>query len=283
MCEKFECKQFNRWRFPRKELQPYVDRYWEWSGSSLSGGALPRVLPGTGKELFFHYGEPFTYEFEPGVKNVLTASHLVCLRSKVATFFPDKTSGFISVRFKAGMFRSFCSVSPFEIKDTLADGIDLFGKNVSVLGERIIEAGDFDERVSLLEDFLIKKIVCESSESRMISAAVDRLYYGYSILNSKSVSESVGLGVRQFQRRFKSEVGVTPKQFMCLSRFQQTVRACLLGSYQSMLECALVHGYYDQAHFIHDFKNYTGHPPSYLLGPESRMTHFYNTSRPRLC
>ncbi|WP_407944300.1 helix-turn-helix domain-containing protein [Maridesulfovibrio sp.] len=283
MSEKFEYKPSNRWRYPRKELQPYVDRYWEWSGQSLSEEALPRILPGTGKELFFHYGEPFSYELDAGAKNILPPSHLVCLRSKVATFFPSNTSGFISIRFKTGMFRSFCRISPFEINDTLADGVDLFGRNASELGERIVEAGDFDERVSLLEDFLIENMILESDEDRLIPYAADSLYYGHSVLNSKSVSESVGLGIRQFQRRFKSEVGVTPKQYMCLSRFQQTVRACLLGDHASMLDCALAHGYYDQAHFIHDFKNYTGHSPSYLLGSDTRMTHFYNTSRPRLC
>ncbi|MFW5499975.1 MULTISPECIES: AraC family transcriptional regulator [unclassified Maridesulfovibrio] len=283
MSEKFEYKPSNRWRYPRKELQPYVDRYWEWSGRSLSGDALPRILPGTGEELFFHYGEPFTYELDAGVKSVLSLSHVVCLRSKVATFFPSRTAGFISIRFKAGMFRSFCRVSPFEIKDTLTDGVDLFGRRGTELGERIVEAGDFDERVFLLEDFLIKNMIFASAEDRLIPFAADRLYYGYSVLNSKSVSESVGLGIRQFQRRFKSEVGVTPKQYMCLSRFHQTVRDCLLGSYESMLNCALAHGYYDQAHFIHDFNNYTGYSPSYLLGSDTRMTHFYNTSRPRLC
>ncbi|WP_432738865.1 helix-turn-helix domain-containing protein [Maridesulfovibrio sp. FT414] len=158
----------------------------------------------------------------------------------------------------------------------------MFGNSAAVLSERIVETEGFEERVPLLEEFLLENLASESVEDKLISFATNRLYYGHSVQNSKSVSESVGLGVRQFQRRFKDGVGVTPKQFMCLSRFQQTVRDLLLGNHASMLDCVLAHGYYDQAHFIHEFNGFTGHSPSCLLGGETRMTHFYNTSRPLL-
>lgn len=228
----------------------------------------------------FHYGDPFLRLQDSGHTVRLAAAHVVCLRGTTASLSPGALTGFISVRFRAGAVRHFCAVPACHFVDSLEDATHYFGREIHALSARIAEAGTFATRVALLEAWLLRRLAEQIAVDTAVDAAVRRLYYGYAHTRLDDVAGRLGIGPRQFQRRFTSAMGMGPKEFIRLSRFQHAARALLLADVQEPRKAALPDGYYDQSHFIREFKSFTGQTPSAFLASGARMSHFYNTSRP---
>jgi AraC-like DNA-binding protein len=84
------------------------------------------------------------------------------------------------------------------------------------------------------------------------------------------VTDCVGLSARRFIELFHRQVGLTPKTFSRVRRFQRVLRAVHGRREIDWAQVALENGYYDQAHFIHDFQGFSGSTPSAyssLAGP----------------
>src|SRR5262249_31991857 len=108
----------------------------------------------------------------------------------------------------------------------------------------------------------------------LVAAAADRIMTAQAVPDVSSVASFVGLGLRQFQRRFKDEVGIAPKLFCRIQRFQKVFQALERTGF-SWVNAAVQCGYYDQAHLIRDFRDFSGEPPVALLDPQSDLAaHF---------
>ncbi|WP_058913874.1 helix-turn-helix domain-containing protein [Entomohabitans teleogrylli] len=85
-----------------------------------------------------------------------------------------------------------------------------------------------------------------------------------------------GFSTRYFQQVFRQHFGVTPRHFRRIIRLEQLTRHLLLTRQRDYLDSALAYGYYDQSHFIHDFRHFTGATPSHFLQETNFSAHFYN-------
>lgn len=268
--------------FPCRELFPFVDRYWSWEGPLSQIPTLPELLPGTGKELVFHYADPFLHPDKSGQMRQTSAAHLICLRKNVVKLIPGGRTGFFAVRFRAGALRHFCPVPLSEIVDPAAplpDALHFFGTDVEALCARLFDAGTFARRAALAEGWLLRRLRERSPRDAAIDRAALMLYYG-AAAHPADAAAGIGLGPRQFQRDFKAALGLRPKTFLRLSRLQRVIRTLLLGNDEGLLDAALAGGYYDQPHFIREFKEFTNETPSSFFHRDRPVTHFYNTSRP---
>lgn len=84
-------------------------------------------------------------------------------------------------------------------------------------------------------------------------------------LRVQDLAERVYLSQRSFLRKFKAEVGLTPKQFARIIQFQQSLHQLNLGNFENLTAVGLDSGFTDQSHFIKTFKTYTGQTPSFYL------------------
>lgn len=98
---------------------------------------------------------------------------------------------------------------------------------------------------------------------------VERLHGSESV---RQLSMRTGVGVRRIERLFFSEVGMTPKQYCRLMRFRRVLLNLAQNS-EEMLQHALDAGYYDQSHFIHSFRSFTGVTPSEYASKPSTSAH----------
>ena len=122
----------------------------------------------------------------------------------------------------------------------------------------------------------------------MISYAVKSIDRTNGLVSIENLAERVGWSTRQLQRRFKSAVGISPKLFSRMRRFQR-VFCAMENVATGWANAAVDSGYYDQAHLIRDFRDFTGQTPTALLDQEidlSRrfvqcraMSHFSKTAR----
>ena len=109
-----------------------------------------------------------------------------------------------------------------------------------------------------------------------VSYAVSEIERSAGLISVRSVADGIGWSTRQLQRRFKDAVGISPKLFGRMQRFQRVFRA-MEGSASNWIDTAVHCGYYDQAHLIRDFREFSGKTPTTLLEQEIDLVrHFVN-------
>lgn len=258
---------------PHPLLKPYVARIWGWEAEAGEQANLPVVLPGTGAEVFFHFGTPFR-RADDGTDS--GPAHLLCLRHRPQALAPQSGLGFIAVRFRAGRLWGLIDPPAAECLDQVLPVEALWGRRGRYLQEQIGSVADFPSRRRVLEHFLLGRLDgCRTDP--LVTAAVDRLYRHPQGTTIDALAQTLGLGRRQLERRFQAQEGLSPMEFRRRIRFQKTVRRLLLDPSLPLLAAALDQGYYDQSHFHRDFQDLTGQTPARHLAAARQATHFYNT------
>jgi AraC-like DNA-binding protein len=141
----------------------------------------------------------------------------------------------------------------------------LLDRGVAGLHARMAEAGSFDARARLVDDYLCAKLSTHRSPgciSRLASGVIAR---NGCVAVSSMVAAS-GLGARQFERRFRHEVGLPPKLFARIVRFESALRLKTAAPDVAWTQIAHSLGYHDQMHMVHDFRQLAGDTPTSLLG-----------------
>jgi len=265
-------------RFARvsSRLRPYVDRIWSWE--SAAAVPLPLLFPGTGAELVFHYGEPFAIREKNGSERLLSGRALVmCLRSSACQLIATGPVGFMAVRVRGEALRHFAAAPLSAWIDGFAPVEAGLGDGWHDLPERLAEAPGFSARVAILEARLEQHLADREIRGSIIDRAVTRLYYNAGSARVGDVADGLNMSARHFDRRFREATGLTPKRFQRVARFHHVMRQLLLERRSGYLETALDSGFYDQAHFIHECRDFTGRTPGELLTPGRFLSHFYNS------
>jgi AraC-like DNA-binding protein len=117
----------------------------------------------------------------------------------------------------------------------------------------------------LLESFLLRQAGDSpgaDSAARCIEYAVASIVQRPTLRRLHQLSDEIGYSQKHFIELFKQQVGVSPKQYFKIMRFQKVIGAIESTETISWSDIALESGYYDQAHFIHDFKRFSGFTPN---------------------
>jgi AraC-like DNA-binding protein len=129
---------------------------------------------------------------------------------------------------------------------------------------RLGEETSFDRRVAIVEKFLLHLLSFASQENPVTTAAM-RLFRHRGDLRIPDLAAQTCLGIRQFERLFFRDIGVTPKTYARISRFQAALDARLNNPLRSWTDIAHSLGFHDQMHMIHDFYKLAHGSPSGLL------------------
>ncbi|THH41204.1 helix-turn-helix domain-containing protein [Neolewinella litorea] len=148
--------------------------------------------------------------------------------------------------------------------EKLIDGYEnsdlIFGAGFRELCERIREEKCPTAMVALAEAYLAKCLHHPAAPTSYVARSAALMRHGpqHSI---KEISEQVCISQRQLQRRFRREIGISPKQYLKLVRINRVIRTLENNPHLDLTSVAYHCGYYDQAHFIKDFKRITGQLP----------------------
>ena len=262
---------------PCDELKPYIDRYWSWDsdGEAQKEIYMPVIPPAAGLELFVHYQQPFSI----ATVGQLPPSVLVFSAEKSSPILPADNVGFIAIRFRAAMFRHFTVIPLAEMNGHYIDMQTIWGQPGKAAFERVSNASSLPEKVCLLEQFLLTQLHRNNKHDAAWDAAIARLYKSRGETELMAFARQMNMSYRHFRRKFIEQTGVAPKQFQQLARFHATIKPLLLGSNKNYLAQALDNGYFDQTHFIKEFKRYLQVTPSAFLQQKNFMSHFYYPSR----
>lgn len=239
---------------PSAPLRPFVRRFMVVEFASAHDDTH---LPDTGAVAAFSFrgrclldaGEPVPLSALTGLRDTLRAhrhdaGHSVLL----ASFSPVGAAAFLRP-------------SLAEFAGTTTDLSGVLGREdeLRALHERLALALDHPQRVRLLEAFLLARLR-QPAPDPLMTAAVAWLERQPALRRIDALTRHIGLSQSALERRFKRVVGVSPKKFASMLRLQRAVRLHTAGA--DLAELALAAGYYDQAHFNHDFRRATGRAPT---------------------
>ncbi|MDQ4140594.1 MAG: helix-turn-helix domain-containing protein, partial [Bacteroidota bacterium] len=126
-----------------------------------------------------------------------------------------------------------------------------------------------NSRVEVLTAFLRNKLIKNSlKQPPTVFTTIQSIIRNQGLVNVAQLADQTYLSMRQFERHFKNSAGFSPKLFSRIIRFQATLKE--YGNQQkSLTEIGYACGYYDQSHFIHDFKEFSGYHPGVYFGRKS--------------
>jgi AraC-like DNA-binding protein len=168
----------------------------------------------------------------------------------------------IGVAFRPGGVVRLLAAPTEEFRDTQVPLEFMTGGDE--LRDRLIGAPTVAASFLLMEKFLLRQLQQSRSLHRVVRYAVDA-FEQTPCLSVATVLKQIGFSERRFSRIFSEQVGLTPKLFQRVRRFQKTMTSLPLHGDIDWAATAFANGYYDQAHFINDFRAFTSVTPSVFL------------------
>ena len=248
-------------------LQPFVKVIWsmEDGGDNLTFEPT-RILPDSCTELVIHFGDPYKTTFSDNNSSIQPQSFVVSQMKSFMKIQANGNTGFIAARFTTEGFYRFFKKSLKAISNTEVALSDIW-KNISrEIEDKIYQAGDMKERSRVLQSFLYS-IFCEAQiqSANVIEYCIKEIRLTKGLLSIEDLSSKTGISKRQLLRQFDHYVGLSPKEFSRITKFLSSLNILAKHPSKNLTAIAYEGGYYDQAHFIHDFKEYSGLTPSEYL------------------
>lgn len=174
----------------------------------------------------------------------------------------------VAVEFRSGGAGRFFSMPMTEVCNQVVQLEDLWGHDGRSLRERLLDASTPASKFRVLEDVLLEHF--EPKFDPAIQYAITALQVG---LPLSQVASRLGLLPRTLARRFSTQVGITPKRFARVHRLQRVLRAARSSCHPDWCALAAEHGYTDQAHLIHDFRDLANITPSAYMPHSPQRNH----------
>jgi AraC-like DNA-binding protein len=246
---------------PPEYLRPFVQYFWQ-ADFHLDN-----------KESFTHISTASScaglqFYFDGGFKDARNSSFENFQKTAVfhgqtngaQDFVTNGSAGIFGVKFYPYAIPALFAMPANELTNQMLTLNLLLGRTGNELAESIFTSNNFLERVGLMVRFLTKQIRLTKQLDGKIINAVHAINVQNGNTNTESLSKTVFLSQRQFERKFKEMVGFSPKSYAKIVRFEYA-KNCFETNPQSLTDIAISCGYYDQAHFNHDFKTLCGYSP----------------------
>ena len=251
---------------PTFPLNEFVEHLVYYHGLSTAH-KLDRFLPDGNTEIIIDLADHSQYIYD----NETLEEIQVCrygwvsgVRTRPITIPSGGGSRMLIVAFKKGRAFPFYSFPISDLTNIVAEAGLVFGRAFCDLREQLLGANSIESMFDLTERFLLHvagTAIGIDTSNRCVEYALSNIICNPSIQRLHQLSDEIGYSQKHFIDLFRQRVGMTPKQYLRIMRFQKAVLAIERSQMLPWSHIALTCGYYDQAHFIHDFKEFSGFTP----------------------
>lgn len=254
---------------PFSDLQGLVKEIWIYENEDDTP-AVQKVIPDGYSEIIIHYGDPYKIK----IADQWEIQSPILFSSQISHYFSLENtgkSGMIGIKlFPTTFFELFqIDIAPFSNQViSLAQIIpDLIGQLSDIKHQKSTEL-----KVQAAQDWLISHL--PKRKTSKTREAVELILEKKGLLDFEQLESKTGLSSRQIERVFKKEVGLTPKFYSRIIRFNYIFEV-MKNEKDSWVKTALQSGYFDQSHFIKNFKEFTGEEPSSYGFDEVNLANFF--------
>ena len=166
------------------------------------------------------------------------------------------------IKFRPGGFRPFYGKDVAALMDGACDARDVFGAEATRFEAEVFAAPDVDRMTAAAERLLLDHLPAQDPLAERVAAIVADIATDRSLTTVEQLCARTHLHMRALQRLFKSYVGIAPKWVINRYRLHEAIAQLQAGHAASWADLALSLGYFDQAHFIRDFRALVGCAPA---------------------
>lgn len=261
---------------PRPPLSEFVYLFWLYEGHNpphakercLPTGTMEMVIDLRQEELRVYDGHNHE-QFQSFRTALICGAH-----SQSFVIDTASQASVMGVHFKPGGAFPFLRLPAGEFRNAHESLETLWGAKAIELRDRLLEAEAPAAKFSILERTLLEQAGQPLARHPAVAFALKEFQDTPHSRTISGVSDRTGLSQGRFIRVFSDEVGLTPKRFCRVRRFQEVLRLINEAQQVEWAEIALECGYFDQAHFIHDFRAFSGlTPTAYLARRTQHLNH----------
>jgi AraC-like DNA-binding protein len=243
------------------ELRPFVKVIWSMENDPGEDPQFSmRILPDSCVEMVIHYSRPLETTFSNGARAVQPVSFLVAQMKTFIDLAPTGPFGFMSIRFSAQGAYHFFGIPMKEIVNGVVGLNEIWKSLADELTDRVQSAANGADRSSLVQSHLLLQLRRNGGFDKVVDFSLNEIYQSNGQRSIEQLAAKTGLSNRQLIRRFDQKVGMSPKEFATIIRFIHATRL-LKDESKSLYDISYLCGYYDHAHFFHDFKKFSGLNP----------------------
>lgn len=245
----------NKLFLPCKELAPYI------SSISIMESSIPvslKILPQPNAVMTLKY-KGCMYFHQDGIINESATMNICGPYDNYKQRMLNRDTGFIVVKFREGGATGLFDFPIYEMFAATLSLESIFGaEEIKLIEEQLCLTWPHEEKIKVVEKFLCSRIRHHRKDD-LILDATRQIRNAGGQLKIKTLCRDLYISESQFEKRFKKSVGTSAKKFSSLVRIAKVIATD--RSHNNITERAYDAGYFDQAHFIRDFKSYTGLTP----------------------
>lgn len=241
--------------FPAERLKPYI-KYFVVSENVLENEY--KVFPSSGLVISFQYkGQLATVK--DNTENKLTSAGITGITDGYKIFKNSADIGTLLVYFTEIGFTHFASHPANKLFNLSLSLDDVFDKkSVVEVEEKLTTVTTDKQRIKIVEQFLLTHLK-DIQTDKLIVEAVKMIYQSNGTVRIKELNEKLFISQSPFEKRFRKVVGTSAKKFASIVRFNSVLDS--LNETKTLTEICYENNFFDQAHFIKDFKQFTGDTP----------------------
>jgi AraC-like DNA-binding protein len=262
---------------PQPPLSDFVDLFWDCEGHAPPH-ARERLLPSGTMQLIINLREDRLriYDADDTDRVQSFRGSLICgAHSEFYVIDTASQAAVIGIHFKPGGASPFLKFPAIELRNAHLSSDMVWGATVtSRLRDQLLEAGTPEARFRIIEQFLMSRAVRSLNGHWAVAFALSEFTNVPHTRTISDVAKRTGFSQRRFIELFSQEVGLTPKMFCRIQRFQRALRLANRGRRVEWADIASECGYFDQPHFIRDFHAFSGlNPSAYLKRRGEHLNH----------
>lgn len=259
---------------PFPELRPFISKLWVFESNGpvptedmklvVPNGLIKLVIPfKNGLSGRFHNWSHLSKE------NSITLIGVSDMPAIVETE-NDNPSGTIGIEFSPlGAYRFF-DMKLDEIKNKIYALTDVYGSIAKQLEDRISDAEAVNEKINILQHFLVRQLNLKERDI-IFDHCIQKIIQNTGRVPVLVLEKETGYSSRWLNTKFTEKIGISPKNLSSIIRFQQFYKSWANSNEKAFFKKSFYDYYYDQSHFIKDFKRFTGYSPTKFAMSENEF------------
>jgi len=260
---------------PNKDLDLLIKCYWILESPKEKTPEKQTIVPDGCMEMIFHYGDLYRQYTENGNSIIQPRCFVIGQLTRPLEIEPTGKTGIFAVRFYPDGFLPFATAPIKEMENRAVSLVELFGEEGKNIESRILNAESVSDKINLVEDFLKFRLTNKEMIDHIVKSTVETILTANGQLSVDELSREINITRRQLERNFSSAIGLSPKQLSKTIRLQAVLKRLLSKEFTNLTTLAHENEYYDQSHFIKDFKELTGFTPKEFYGNNLRMSSLF--------
>lgn len=254
---------------PRPELQSLIDTFWVFENDFGVPTDDSRVIAPNGKAKFIYSYMNGLSTIDLGIQTNYKEHDIFFIGiwdKPVTLASKSRATGTIGIELTPNGLHRFTRLPAFEIVNKIYSFTDIYGLAGRDLLEKLANTPSLTGKIEELQDFLVGIVALTNRNNQLIDHSVQLIKQASGLVTIKDLEQKMGYSKRYIDMLFKEHIGISPKTYSGIERFQSFYNSWANTEHTDFYNDKLYEIYYDQAHFIKEFKKFTGHSPKQYAG-----------------